>query len=123
MLHAILLGIFQYDANVFTDMLGTKEVASHKEILALAAVYGTLFAHQSERDLPKTSTKGITDAQITAKEHRGVLLVIASVLCSSLGHHLLQTMPRSKFKKEGCIKDWLLLVELHLQWEAYLSQP
>ncbi len=29
----------------------------------------------------------------------------------------------TKFKTKEVIKDWLLLLEMHLQWEAHLSQP
>ena len=123
MLHAILLGIFGYDSKIFVSMLGTDKAVLHQEIMGIAALYGTLFTHQSERNLPKTSTKGITDGKITAKEYQGVLLVIAVVLHSTAGRRALITTPRSKFKEAVVIKDWLLLVELHLQWEAYLSQP
>lgn len=59
--------------------------------------------------------------KIMAKEYRGVLLVIAVVLRSKKGQELLKTKPA--FREEGMIKDWLLMVEMLLQWEAYLCEP
>ena len=55
-----------------------------------------------------------------AKQYRGVLLVIAAVLRSRLGRSLLKT--RKSFGKETGLRDWTLLVELLLEWEAYLCQ-
>ena len=49
------------------------------------------------------------------------LLVMAAILRSTEGRKLLQ---RSKnFSKDYMIKDWLLMVEMLLEWEAYLCEP
>ena len=123
MLHAILSGIFAYNRNIFCAMLGETSIL-RTNILALAQQYASCFTHQSERDLPKTNkTKGIADCCITAKEFWGILLTIAAVCRSSKGRSLLMNARGTKFKTKEVIDDWLLLLELHLQWEAYLSQP
>jgi len=120
MLHAILLGIFKYLRAVFFDTIGeTSKLA--EDINGLAQMYGKLLTHQSDRDLPYTSfAKGILKGKLMAKQYRGVLLVIAAVLRSSLGRSLLKN--RKSFGKETGLRDWTLLVELLIEWEAYLCQ-
>ena len=56
-----------------------------------------------------------------AMEYRGVLLVIAAVLRSTKGQELL--MKNKNFCEAFLLQDWLLLVEMLLEWEAYLSEP
>ncbi len=69
MLHAILLGIFAYDRNVFVNQLGGEQAALRKDVLALAQQCAVLFQHQSEKDLPRLNkSKGIADCRIAAKE-------------------------------------------------------
>ena len=122
MLHALLLGIFKYTRECFFDQIGESSQLA-KEIDGLAAQYGDLFARQSERDLPKCKFgHGIRKkGKLMAKEYRGVLLVIAAVLRSEKGRELLSENPN--FATPEYIKDWLLLVEMLLQWEAYLCEP
>ena len=57
--------------------------------------------------------------KLTAKEFRGVLLTVAAVLASKKGSELLKS--KKTFGKEAGLKDWTLLVELLLEWEAYLN--
>jgi len=125
MLHAILLGIFSYDRNVFVTNLGSNDdTRLRADILALAQQYVRLFGHQSEKDMPRLNkSKGITDWHITAKEYQGILLTIAVVCRSNVDRKLLMGARATKFRTKEVIKDWLLLLEMHLQWEAYLSQP
>ena len=54
-----------------------------------------------------------------AKECRGVLLIIEAVLRSTLGRKLL--FKRKKFGGQTGLSDWTL-VELLLEWEAYLCE-
>ena len=120
MLHAILLGIFKYVRNIFFIYIG-EESKLAEDINGLASVYGKYLKHQSDRDLPDTHfAKGIQKGKLMAKQYRGVLLLIAVVIRSSLGRKLL--MVRKKFKKENGLRDWTLLVELLLEWEAYLCE-
>jgi hypothetical protein len=121
MLHAMQLGIFKYTRDIFFDMVGkTSQLAL--EVNGLAKIYGKLLSHQSERSLPNTNfSKGIKDGKLMAKDYRGVLLIMAAVLVSAKGRELLST--KRNFKKEERKDDWILLVELLLEWEAYLCQP
>ena len=45
---------------------------------------------------------------------------MAAVLASKKGRELL--FQRKKFGKEEGLRDWTLLVELMLEWEAYLGK-
>ena len=89
MLHAVLLGIYQYCRNTFFALIRkTGQLA--KAIDTLASQYGERFGRQSDRDLPKTKFgSGIKKGKLMAKEYRGVLLVIAAVLRSTKGRALL----------------------------------
>jgi hypothetical protein len=121
MLHAMQLGVFKYCRDIFFDFIG-KDAAIAQEINGLAKIYGRLIAHQSERSLPATNfSKGIKDGKLMAKDFRGVLLIMAAVLLSTSGRKMLST--KRKFKKDARKDDWILLVELLLEWEAYLCQP
>ena len=121
MLHAMQLGIFKYCRDIFFQSLGESAKVAH-DVNALARVYGKLLSHQSDRTLPNTNfSKGIRDGKLMAKDYRGVLLIMAAVLRSTLGRALVGT--KRKFKEDYKKDDWLLLVELLLEWEAFLCQP
>ena len=118
MLHAILLGIFKYCRNIFFQHMGEESKLS-ADINGLAQMHGKLLTHQSDRDLPATNFgQGIQKGKLMAKQFRGVLLVMAATLRSTLGRRLL--MKRKKFGKQNGLRDWTLLVELLLEWEAFL---
>lgn len=121
MLHGLQLGIMKYCRDIWFSQIG-KDAAVAQDINGLARVYGGLLAHQSDRDLPATNfSKGIRDGKLMAKDYRGVLLIMAAVLVSTKGREMLST--KRKFKKDERKDDWILLVELLLEWEAYLCQP
>ena len=85
-----------------------------EDINGLAQQYGKLLSHQSDRDLPQTNlAKGIQRGELMAKQYRGVLLIMAAVLRSTMGRRIL--MKRKRFGKEEGLKDWTLLVELLLE--------
>ena len=119
-LHAIQLGIFKYLREIFFIHMG-KSSQLAEEINGLATMYGKLLTRQSERDLPNTNfAKGIQKGKLMARDFRGVLLIMAAVLASKKGRELL--FQRKKFGKEEGLRDWTLLVELMLEWEAYLGE-
>ena len=120
MLHALLLGIFKYIRDIFFENAG--KTGSLAEALdGLAKMYGKLLSRQSDRDLPHTNfPKGIRRGKLMAKLYRGVLLLIAAVLASTEGRKRL--LKRKKFGGEQGLKDWVLLVELMLEWEAFLNE-
>lgn len=118
-LHAIQLGVFKYCRDIFFNQMGrTSQLADN--INGLATMYGKLLTRQSERDLPNTNfAKGIQKGKLMARDFRGVLLIMASVLRSKKGRDLL--FKRKKFGKNEGLRDWTLLVELLLEWEAFLG--
>jgi hypothetical protein len=124
MLHAILLGIFKYLRDIFFDNCGKESQLSEDInvlINGLAKMYGSLFIHQSDRDLPNANfSRGIRKGKLMAKEYRGVLLVMAAVLRSTEGRKLL--MSKKKFGGEPGLIDWTWLTEMLLEWESYLNE-
>ena len=122
MLHALLLGLFQYSRDIFFVHIG-KTGQSAEDINGLSKLYGRLFKHQSDRNKPKTDfANGIQKGKLTAKEYTGVLLIMAAVLRSSEGRARLASSRNGNFKEIWMVKDWVLLIETLLMWEAYLKQ-
>ena len=122
MLHTIQLGIFKYLREVFFQYLGpTSEGA--KQIDALAKIYCKLFGRQSDRSLPGTGfSNGIRGGgKMMAKEYRGILLVMLAIFRSTKGRKIMDKY--RSFKLNTTKDDWILLIELLLQWEAYLNEP
>jgi hypothetical protein len=121
LLHAILLGIFKYTRDCFFAQMGASS-ATATEINALAGIIGAHFARQSDRNKPRTKFgNGIMKGKLMAKEFAGVLLVMAAILRCEGGQRLLRSARKKNFKHPWQIKDWILLVETLLQWEAYLT--
>jgi len=121
LLHAILLGIFMYTRDCFFAQIG-KTSATAQEINSLAVMIGSLLARQSDRKKPRTKfSKGILKGKLMAKEFTGVLLVMAAILRCDAGKSILKSARKKNFKEDWLIRDWTLLVETLLQWEAYLT--
>ena len=121
MLHAMQLGIFKYTRDIFFQNIGENAQIAH-DINGLARVFGKLLSHQSDRTLPNTNfSKGIKDGKLMAKDYRGVLLVMGAVIRSTKGREMLAT--KRNFRQDNQKDDWLLLVELLLEWEAFLCLP
>ena len=122
MLHTILLGIFKYVREVFYQILGPSSEAS-RLIDALAKIYCKLFARQSDRGLPGTNfSKGIRHGgKMMAKEYRGILLVMLAMCRCTKGRSILNSA--GFFKLDTSKDDWILLLEMLLEWEAYLNEP
>jgi hypothetical protein len=120
MLHALLLGIFRYVRDIFFSFIG-KDSDEAKQINALAKEYCGEFGRQSDRSMPGTSfSKGIKGGKLMAKEYRGVLLIMMAILRSTTGREIIGQ--KKKFKDSRDIDDWILLVELLLEWEAFLNE-
>ncbi len=121
MLHAMLLGTFKYLREIFFKFIGDSAAVAD-DINGMAKVYGQKLSRQSDRTLPSTNfSKGIKSGKLMGKEYRGVLLIMAALLRCTKGRELLGT--KNKFKQDHKKDDWLLLVELMLEWEAYLCEP
>ena len=120
MLHALLLGLFKYGRDIFFEHAGTSSKLS-EDLDGLAKMYGKLLSRQSDRDLPHTNfNKGIRKGKLMAKQYRGVLLNIAAILASTKGRSLM--LKKKKFGGIQGLKDWTLLVEMLLEWEAFLNE-
>ena len=123
LLHAFLLGTFKYVRDVFFEVMG-KDSETARRINALAKVYGKLFARQSDRTMPTTFfTRGIQAGKLMAKDYRGVLLIMLAILRSTKGQTMLKHAYGGAFRDETTLKDWILLVELMLEWESYMNEP
>ena len=66
-------------------------------------------------------SKGINVGELMAKDCRGVLLMMLAMICSTQGQATLKT--HRNFKEQSSVEDWILLVELMLEWESYLNEP
>jgi hypothetical protein len=123
MLHALLLGIFSYVRDMLFEQCGpTSKLA--EEIDGIASEYGVRFNRQSDRDMPKTVFNGgVQGGKLMAKEFTGVLLNILATLRSTLGRGLLMDKKRSNFAEDGKLKDWIMLLEILIQWEQWLKSP
>ncbi len=85
-------------------------------------MYGKLISHQCDRSMPLTNfSNRIGIGRKMVKEYKGVILLIAAILRSTKGRELVRT--KKKFREDHKKDDWLLLVELLLEWEAYLCEP
>ncbi len=121
MLHAVQLGLFKYLRDIFFEKMGDKSQLAD-DINGLSRQYGKLLCRQSDRDLPNTNfSNGIRRGKLMAKEFRGVLLIMAAVLRSTEGKRLLKR--KKRFLKDNGLRDWTMLVELMLEWEAFLCLP
>ena len=119
-LHAVLLGVFKYLKSIFLWYMGKQSILADN-INGLAKMYGKFFTRQSERRLPVTNfSKGLETGKLMATHHRGMLLIMAAVLRSTLGRKLL--LKRRKMGGNNGLRDWSLLVEQLLEWEAYLCE-
>jgi hypothetical protein len=123
LLHAFLLGTFKYLRDIFFEMIGKKS-ESARLINALAKIYGKLFARQSDRTMPGTSfSNGIQVGKLMAKDYRGVLLIMLAIVRSTKGRKILRKKKIFKDKHDTALNDWILLIELMLEWEAFLNEP
>lgn len=121
MLHSLLLGIFKYVRDCFFTQIGETS-KNAVEINSLAVEFGELYHRQSDRDKPKTKfSNGIQKGKLMAKEYRGVLLIMATILASTKGRLLLRKKKSGIFATEDGLHDWKMLVETLLMWEVWLK--
>ena len=122
MLHALLLGVFRYVRNIFFEFLGPESSLAN-DVNALALTFSKAFARQSERDMPHTRfTKGIQKGRLMAKEYRGILLLMLTILKSTKGRALV-SVKKKTLGKDDIVSDWIMLLEMLLEWEVYLNEP
>jgi hypothetical protein len=122
MLHCLHLGIFKWVPDCLFDQLG-KMSQSAKKIHGLAVTYGNLFQRQSQHSImPKIKfSNGIIQGKLLAKEYEGILLLIATILCSTSGSNVLKDRKGTTFSTKDGIKDWVTLVETLLMCVQWLK--
>ena len=121
MLHAILLGIFKYVRDTFFDRIGGMPAGVMN---GLSKQYCKLLRRQSDRTIPEARfSKGIKEGKLMGKDYRAIMLLILLLLQSKAGGRVLKESRNANYKEDEKVKDWALLVELILLWEAYLSEP
>ena len=123
MLHHILLGILKAVRDGFFEQLGQESAKKGNSISGrfegLAEQYGKLLKRHSVRDMPKLYfANGISGGKLMAKEHRGIILLIAVTMQSSKGRAIVQN--RRQFTNEH-VEDWIMLLQTLLQWESWLK--
>ena len=121
MLHAFLLGTFKYLRDILFEQIGPDSEGA-RLVNALSKIYSKHFGRQSDRTMPGTGfTKGINVGKLMGKDYRGVLLVMLAIFRSKKGSSVMKAY--QNFRHEGAIEDWILLLELMLEWESYLNEP
>jgi hypothetical protein len=127
LLHWFELGKYKYAREMFFAQTGQNSALGDK-INAIAKTVGFCYQRQSERDLPRTMfSKGIKRGKLQAHEMTGLILVLVTVLRTTMGRNTLLQESKGKqkeyFGSEENIRDWLMLLETYLQWEAWLNLP
>ena len=126
-LHWIQLGMYKYTRSSFFDQTGVDSQLSIT-INLIASQMAWLFQRQSDREYPRTKfTKGVQKGSLMAHEMTGVMLVLIAVLRSTRGRDALlnesQGQQSAFFATESDVNDWIMLLELQIQFEAWLKSP
>ena len=121
LLHAFLLGTFKYLRDIFFELIGRTSDGAQM-INALSKIYGKTFTRQSDRAMPNTAfSRGIQAGKLMAKDYRGVLLIMLAIVRSTKGRSILKK--NKNFQLDSDLDDWILLIELMLEWESFLNEP
>ena len=126
-LHWLQIGKYGKLRDMFFVQSGKSSQLSLK-LNALAKAVGRVFKRQSDRDLPRTNfSKGLRKGKLMAHEMSGLLLVLIATIRCTEGRRLLLTESRGNQREflgeRGLVKNWVMLLETMLQWEAWLKLP
>ena len=127
-LHWFQLGKYKYLRGMFMGQTGKDSILT-KKMNALVKSMGYLFKRQSDRDKPRTdfSKKGIKKGKLMAHEMTGLILVLIAAIRTTKGRTMLLDESRGQQKQHfGHIRDvknWIMLLERMLQFEAWLNLP
>jgi hypothetical protein len=124
-LHYVQIGKYAYLRGEFFECIGkTSEVA--KLFNAHARNVGVTLHRQSDRDKPRTMfTKGLMKGKVMAHEMRGVILVILASIRTTKGRNILMKnrgKAKNNFGTMKQVKDWCSLLQLWLQYEAWMNK-
>ena len=126
MLHWLQLGKYKYIRKMFFAQSGKTSTLSTK-LNTLAKMFGLFYKRNSDRELPRTDfAKGIMKGKLMANEYTGLILILCTVIRCTEGRRLLLKESRGNQRKMlgelPLIKNWIMLLESMLQWEAWLKQ-
>lgn len=128
LLHWMNINKYKYLRGMFFEQTG-KDTALSKRINTLARSLGYLYKRQSDRDKARTdfSAKGVKKGKLMGHEMSGLLLILVTCFRTAKGRNMLLTESRGAQKQyfgtPELIRDWVLVLETMLQWEAWLKQP
>ena len=122
--HYIQLGTYKYDREMLFQQTGHGKLGDAFNICCTHM--GWLFQRQSDKRYPRTKfTSGIIKGKLMAHEHTGLILVMAAAMRSTKGRNILLNETWGKqadfFPEQSWIEDWLLMLETHLQQEAWMK--
>ena len=126
-IHWIQLGQFKYSREMLFDQTGEGNLGV--ELNVVATSLGPLLQRQSDRALPRTKfSRGVMKGKLMAHEYTGVILVLAATLRCSRGRKVIDefartTKQKQNFSGQDWINDWVTMLELQLQFYAWLSLP
>jgi hypothetical protein len=121
LLHWIQLGHYKYDRLVFIERVGDNTQLANK-INTICAQFGSTFARQSDRSYPRTKfVKGFKQSKLHAHEMTGMILVLVATLRSFEGRNALIESRNEHFPHREAVMNWIAMLELHLQFEAWLK--
>ena len=126
-IHWIQLGQFKYSREMLFHQTGEGNLG--EELNVVATSLGPLLQRQSDRSLPRTKfSKGVMKGKLMAHEYTGVILVLAATLRCTSGRKAIEDFARTAKQKQNFagqdwLNDWVLMLELQLQFCAWLSLP
>ena len=126
-IHWIQLGQFKYSREMLFDQTGEGNLG--EELNVVATSLGPLLQRQSDRTLPRTKfSSGVMKGKLMAHEFTGVTLVLAATLRCTRGRMIIEELARTSKQKQNFagqewINDWVHMLELQLQFYAWLSSP
>lgn len=126
-LHWILLGMYKYSRGNFFIQCGEGSKLTEK-MNALILALGILLQRQSDKDMPRTTfSRGAVDGVLMGHEMTGFMLLLSLAIRCTKGQNTLLLQSRGKQKEflghMAYLRDWQVLVETQLQFEAWLRLP
>ena len=124
-MHWMQLGQFKHSREMLFQQTGEGNLGV--ELNVVATSLGPLLQRQSDRSLPRTKfSRGVMKGKLMAHEYTGVILVLAATLRCTKGRQVIEQYARTQKQKyhfagQQWINDWVLLLELQLQFYAWLS--
>ena len=126
-IHWIQLGQFKYSREMLFQQTGEGNLGAQLNVVATSL--GPLMHGHSDRSLPRTKfSRGVMKGKLMAHECTGVILVLAATLRCARGRKVIDQYATTNKQKENFagqewINDWVFMLELQLQFYAWLSSP